>query len=62
MSGGTEGTSQSVLAKGHEINVCEQVQTPSKAFSGRYNHSCAPPGPHAALGLKDKGLLKKLTD
>lgn len=51
-----------VLAKGHQINVCEQVQTLSKAFPGRYNHSCVLPGPHAALGLKDKGLWKKLID
>ncbi len=51
-----------VLAKGHRINVSEQVQTLSKAFSGRYNHSCALPVPHAALGLKDKGLKKKLID
>ena len=45
-----------VLAKGHCINVSEQVQTLSQAFSGRYNHSCLQPGPHVAPSLKDKGL------
>lgn len=51
-----------VLAKGHEINVCEQVLTLSKAFPGRCNHSCAQPGPHAALDLKDKRVWEKLID
>lgn len=46
----------SVKAKGLQTNVSEQVQTLSKAFSGRHNHSCALPGQHAALGLKDKKL------